>query len=502
MTTIAVDQKRKEPSVTAPSATRPLLHFAPEQNWMNDPNGLVFHKGRYHLFYQCNPEGVVHANLSWGHASSTDLIDWEHHPVAIRDDEAGQIFSGSVVVDVGNTSGLGTTDDPALVALYTQAAQNPNRQSQALAYSIDDGLTWTKYAGNPVLDRGTSDFRDPKVFRYDGPAGAYWVMVAVEAVDRQAMLYRSDDLINWTFLSAFGPQRAVDGVWECPDLFPLAVEGDPGDVRWVLLISLNPGGIAGGSGTQYFIGDFDGVTFAADDDATGDAIDWLDFGRDCYAGVTFDALAQADRTLIAWMSNWDYVGSLHAADGTLRHPMMTLPRRLSLVSRDGSLRLRQQPVSVQLADERVLEDIPVAGSRVVFEEIPDAGRISVRIDVLGAAGFALRLRFDGADEGVVMLTYDADARQLSVGRTDGNVAIHDDFPGSQMMPVAGGNLIDLEIWLDRASIEVFADGGTRVLTDLLAPQHGRALAVEGVGGQVHIERIAVADAVGPDMPIG
>lgn len=212
MTTTALHQNHKEPSVTDAPAPRPLLHFAPEQNWMNDPNGLVFHKGRYHLFYQCNPEGVVHANLSWGHASSTDLINWEHHPVAIRDDEAGQIFSGSAVVDVGNTSGFGTADEPALVALYTQASQNPNRQSQALAYSTDDGLTWTKYAGNPVLDRGTSEFRDPKVFRYEGEDGSYWVMVAVEAEDRQVLLHRSDDLINWRFLSAFGPERAVDGV--------------------------------------------------------------------------------------------------------------------------------------------------------------------------------------------------------------------------------------------------------------------------------------------------
>lgn len=464
-------------------ALRPLLHFAPERNWINDPNGLVFHKGRYHLFYQCNPEGDGHAHLSWGHASSADLVDWEHHPVAIRDDEDGQIFSGSVVIDHGNTSGLGTADAPALVALYTLAA--PGSQSQALAYSTDDGMTWTKYAGNPVLDRGTAEFRDPKVFRYEGPSGSYWVMAAVEAEDRQVLLHRSDDLIHWTFLSAFGPARAVDGVWECPDLFPLAVDGDPTDVRWVLLISLNPGGVAGGSGTQYVIGRFDGVTFTPDEEA-GDAIDWLDFGRDCYAGVTFDGLAREDRTLIAWMSNWDYARELPAAGGPLSLGMMTLPRKLSLVRFDGRVRLRQESIGAATAPVQVLED-QHADAAVVLGELPDAARVSLRVELADAAGFLLRVRGASPVHGGVEVAYDRADGILSVDRRDGAEQLPGGFASVESMPVSGGDAIELEIWLDRSSIEIFADGGTRSLTDLLAPQAGRALAIEGRGGAVRVQ---------------
>ncbi|GAT72148.1 glycoside hydrolase family 32 protein [Microbacterium hydrocarbonoxydans] len=479
--------------MTDAPAPRPLLHFAPERNWINDPNGLVFHKGRYHLYYQCNPDGVIHDHLSWGHASSTDLVEWDHHPVAIRNDEAGEIYSGSAVVDRGNTSGLGSADAPALVALYTQASKHPNHQAQALAHSVDDGLTWTKYAGNPVLDRGTGEFRDPKVFRYEGPAGSYWVMVAVEATDRQVLLHRSDDLTRWTFLSSFGPERAVDGVWECPDLFPLAVDGDPSDVRWVLLISLNPGGIAGGSGTQYVIGRFDGVTFTADADATGEAIDWLDFGRDCYAGVTFDGLAREDRTLIAWMSNWDYARYLPFTEGTLQHGMMALPRRLSLVRVDGRLRLRQQPITASPGEEQVTQGVLVDAPRAIGE-LPDAGRITVRIDTQEASGFRLRLNGDSPEGGGVVLAYDRGARRLTLDRRHGADGIHESFGSVESMPVSGGHVIELVIWIDRASVEVFADGGTRVLTDLIAPQQGRVLAVEGIGGEVRVDRIAVAPA--------
>ena len=490
--------------MTDTSARRPVLHFTPEQNWLNDPNGLVFHRGRYHLYYQCNPDGVIHDHLSWGHASSADLVTWEHHPIAIRHDEDGEIYSGSVVVDRRNTSGLGSADAPALVALYTQASKHPNRQSQALAFSTDDGLTWTKYSGNPVLDRGTGEFRDPKVFRYEGPAGSYWVMVAVEAVDRQVLLYRSDDLTQWTFLSSFGPARAVGGVWECPDLFPLAVDGDPSDVRWVLVISLSPGGIAGGSGTQYVIGRFDGVTFTADADAADDDIDWLDFGRDCYAGVTFDNLPREERTLIAWMSNWDYARYLPFAEGVLQYGMMTLPRRLSLVRADGPLhsdgpiRIRQQPVTGPLGEETTVDAVPVDARVALIETLPDAGRIAVRVDTQDASGFALRLRCDASGEGGVVLAYDRGARQLSLDRRQGGEGLHESFPSIDVMPVAGGHLVELVIWLDRASVEVFADGGTRVLTDLIAPQPGAALAMEGIGGVVHVERITVAAAAGEE----
>jgi fructan beta-fructosidase len=241
---------------------RPQFHYSPAKNWMNDPNGLVYYQGQYHLFYQYNPLGNTWGNMSWGHAVSPDLVHWKELPVAIPYDATELIFSGSAVVDKDNTSGFGTKANPPLVAIYTSA--KPGSQSQSLAYSTDGGLTFTKYG--TVLDIGSAEFRDPKVFWY-APANA-WRMVVVKATEHKVSIYSSPNLKDWTHLSDFGPTGAVGGVWECPDLFPLAVNGDPRNVKWVLVVNLNPGGIAGGSGGQYFVGDFDGTTFTTDDPAT------------------------------------------------------------------------------------------------------------------------------------------------------------------------------------------------------------------------------------------
>lgn len=264
---------------------RPALHFTPERNWMNDPNGLVYDDGTWHLFFQHNPYGTRWGNMSWGHATSTDLVHWEEQPVAIPQTFDGSgtaiedIFSGSVVVDEQNTSGFGTADDPPMVAIYTSAytpahPTHAGKQAQSLAYSTDDGQTWTKYEGNPVVDRGSANFRDPKVIRYTDPetGESYWVMVAVEALQYKVVLYRSDDLKTWTHLSDFGPANATGGIWECPDLFPLAVDGDPSNVKWVMVVNLNPGSVAGGSGGQYFVGEFDGTTFTSESTVTDDSL--------------------------------------------------------------------------------------------------------------------------------------------------------------------------------------------------------------------------------------
>ena len=239
---------------------RPQFHYTPAKNWMNDPNGLVYYKGEYHLFYQHNPFGDQWGHMSWGHAVSRDLVHWNELPVAIPEEGGEAIFSGSAVVDHHNTSDFGTRKNPPMVAIYTSA--RPGSQAQSLAYSTDRGRTWTKYAGNPVLDIGSGEFRDPKVFWY--APERKWVMAVVKAVDRKVQLYSSPNLKRWTHMSDFGPANAVGGAWECPDLFPLAVDGNPRKSKWVLLVSLNPGGIAGGSGMQYFVGDFDGTRFRAD----------------------------------------------------------------------------------------------------------------------------------------------------------------------------------------------------------------------------------------------
>lgn len=248
---------------------RPAFHYTPAKNWMNDPNGMVFHKGVYHLYYQHNPSGNTWGNMSWGHATSTDLTHWKEQPLAISADDQEDVFSGSVVVDKDNSSGFGTAENPPLVAIYTSAYKDASAhrglQAQSLAYSLDDGQTWTKYSGNPVLNRNSANFRDPKVVWYDNPAGGgYWVMTAVEAQEHKVVLYKSANLKDWSALSEFGPANATGGQWECPDLFPLAVDGDPSNVKWVMVVNINPGGVAGGSAGQYFVGNFDGTTFTSE----------------------------------------------------------------------------------------------------------------------------------------------------------------------------------------------------------------------------------------------
>ncbi|WP_115788884.1 GH32 C-terminal domain-containing protein [Arthrobacter silvisoli] len=255
---------------------RPYLHYTPEKNWMNDPNGLVYHNGKYHMYYQYNPNGTRWGDMSWGHASSTDLIHWQEQPLAISRGLNGngqaieEIFSGSVVEDPLNSSGFGSLQNPPLVAIYTSnyTSAHPTlagQQAQSLAFSLDDGQSWTKYSGNPVLTRNTSSFRDPKVFWYDNPSGPdYWVMAAVEADEHRVLLYKSSNLKDWSYLSDFGPANAFGGQWECPDLFPLAVDGDPNNIKWVLTVNINPGAVAGGSGGQYFVGTFNGTTFTAE----------------------------------------------------------------------------------------------------------------------------------------------------------------------------------------------------------------------------------------------
>ncbi|RAG84030.1 glycoside hydrolase family 32 protein [Streptacidiphilus pinicola] len=316
---------------------RPQFHFSPTQNWMNDPNGLIWYRGQYHLFFQYNPSGNTWGNMSWGHAVSTDLVHWKQLPVAIPQDSDEMVFSGSVVLDKDNSSGLGTTANPPLVAVYTSLVKATGIQRQSLAYSIDGGLTWTKYAGNPVLDRNSQNFRDPKVFWY-GPARR-WLMAVALSDQHKVSFYSSTDLKNWTHLSDFGPAGATGGAWECPDLFPLPVDGNPGSTKWVLVVGTQS--IAGGTGTQYFTGDFNGTTFTTDDPASytpppGTTLD--DFESGTYGDWTTTGTAfgtgPASGTLpnqqtVSGYQGTSYVNSYHGGDastGTLTSPTFTLSR--------------------------------------------------------------------------------------------------------------------------------------------------------------------------------
>jgi levanase len=319
---------------------RPQAHFTPAQNWMNDPNGLIWYKGQYHLFFQYNPSGDTWGNMSWGHAVSPDLVHWKELPVAIPQDDQEMIFSGSVVLDRQNSTGFGTRANPPLVAVYTSLRKASGKQQQALAYSTDGGSTWTKYAGNPVLDIDSANFRDPKVFWY--APDRRWLMTLALSDQHKVSFYSSTDLKSWTHLSDFGPAGAIGGVWECPDLFPLPVDGNPKKTKWVLVVGLNPGSIAGGSGTQYFVGDFDGIRFTSDDTATytppsGTVVE--DFESGTYGGWTttgtaFGAApatgALAGQQTVTGFQGRYVVNGFNGGDGptgTLTSPAFTIGRR-------------------------------------------------------------------------------------------------------------------------------------------------------------------------------
>lgn len=457
---------------------RPALHFAPASTWANDPNGLIWHAGAWHLFFQHNPFGTGWGNMSWGHASAPDLFAWTEHDVALPATDSEEIFSGSCVFDAANSSGLGTAANPPLVAVYTAqyrpASPRYGTQAQALAVSLDAGLSWTPYAGNPVLDRGSKDFRDPKVIRY----ADHWVMVAVEAEDRYVVFYRSDNLIDWRFLSRFGPAHAVGGAWECPDLFELPVEGSA-ERRWVLLVSINPGSVAGGGGTQYFVGDFDGVTFTPDrlvESTDLRAYDWLDHGRDYYAAVSFADVPDGRRILLGWMSNWDYCRESPLTGG---RGMMSVARELSLVRDGDRVRLRQQPVR-ELGERlgppaTVLDDTAFTGRRQLKPLA--AGSIEIELSRVPS-------RFEVVIGGAVVSVAEG---VLSVDRSRAGLRdFHPDFAGRSWvdLPVSEGPL-RMTIVVDAVSVEVFAADGLACLTNL-----------------VYFDEPAQPVTVGGDDPVG
>ena len=413
---------------------RPLFHFAPERNWMNDPNGLIYYKGKYHLFFQHNPEGDEWGNMSWGHATSTDLIHWQELPVAIPYSATHGIFSGSAVVDYFNTSGFGSLDNPAMVAIYTDHKHDETHQAQSLAYSVDEGLTWTKYESNPVLDLSMKDFRDPKVSW--NTTNEAWVMSVVKPQEFTVCFYQSFDLKNWSLLSEFTNTNGTDGVWECPDLFPLAVDGDPAKIKWVLFISVNPGGLTGGSGTHYFIGDWDGKEFIADDRITR----WLDYGRDNYAGVTWNDAPDNRRIYLGWMNNWDYAKILPANP---HRGSMTAPRELKLITNDNKIVLVQAPI----------KEVITIGAIQKFTIAPKAVKSGIRLTDVDNRSIDI-----GYD--VVVKTLYLDRSQMCNGGIVGDI---------QTAPLdCKGQSFDIEVILDHGSIEIFTGDGTISITALLA----------------------------------
>lgn len=465
---------------------RPQYHFSPAVNWTNDPNGLVFYDGEYHLFYQYNPFGDVWGHMSWGHAVSPDLVHWQHLPVAIPEENGVMAFSGSAVVDWKNTTGFGRDGKPPLVAIYTGYREGDKNQSQYIAYSTDRGRSWTRYAKNPVIDVGSTEFRDPKVFWHEPTRK--WVMVLSLAAEHRMRFYGSPDLKQWTQLSEFGPAAAVGGVWECPDLFELPVDGDAGNTRWVLIVNLNPGAIAGGSGTQYFIGRFDGTRFTPDDTQTR----WADYGKDFYAAVSFGDVPASDgrRLWLGWMNNWLYGNQIPTSPW---RSAQSIPRTLSLTKTATGIRLAQTPVQelqkLRGAPIRVASQ-PIAAGSASLAAKGIAGKaleIVAKFEAGTAAEFGLKIRTGGKEETVIGV--DARAGQLFVDRTkSGNVDFRPEFTGRHAAPITlDKGRVRLHVFVDWSSVEVFAQGGTAVITDQVFPAaDSEGVALYAVGGDARL----------------
>lgn len=452
---------------------RPNYHFTPEQNWMNDPNGMVFFNGEYHLFYQHHPEGTTWGPMHWGHAISSDMVNFEHRPIALYPDENGTIFSGSAVVDWEDTTGF-FGGKPGLVAIFTHHDTVPGtdlvRERQSLAYSVDFGRSWIKYRDNPVLESDRFvDFRDPKVFWH--PDTKRWIMIL--ASGQSVCLYHSINLKEWTFSSEFGQGNGSHaGVWECPDLFPLPVNGDPSHTKWVMIVSVGGGpDHIEGSRTQYFIGEFDGCSFVNDNPS--DTVLWLDHGRDNYAGVSWSDIPEEDgrRIFLAWMSNGKYA-NVTPTEGW--RSAMTIPRTLSLESRNGQVRLIQKPIQeLQRIRTPILSlentSLEEAQLRLSGLELDSFELIAEFVPGI-TEDFSIKVRKSDSQQTVI--GYKGSENEIFVDRTlSGIIDFQEGFVGTHAVKLMTQNeLIKLHIFVDRSSVEVFVNDGIAVITDLIFPE--------------------------------
>ncbi len=444
---------------------RPLYHHAPQYGWMNDPNGMFYKDGLWHLYYQYNPYGSKWENMSWRHSTSKDLINWEDQGIALKPDALGMIFSGSAVVDHNNTYGAG---EDAIIAMYTSAGTS---QMQSVASSKDGGKTFTPYAANPVITL-ESEARDPKVFW--NPETKKWNMVLAHALDHEMLIFSSDNLRDWNLESSFGKGLgAQGGVWECPDLFELDVEGEQGK-KWVLICNINPDGPFGGSGTQYFVGDFDGKTFTVDTDADGNVpTKWMDYGKDFYATVTWSDAPENRRTAIGWMSNWQYANEIPTMQFRSAN---TLPREVKLFrAADGQI-YTATPPSPELLSLRgkavaSAKFTPNAKGRLFNLPATNDGACEVVVDIEAKNGSKVSLTFANSKDEKSVVIYDPATHEVSFDRTQsGIVDFSNDFPAVTVTPTHELNgKVSLRIFLDRSSIEVFGNDGRFAMTNLVFP---------------------------------
>lgn len=442
---------------------RPVYHHTPVYGWMNDPNGMFYKDGVYHLYFQYNPYGSVWGNMHWGHSTSTDLMHWNFEGCAIVPDAWGAIFSGSCVVDHNNTAGFGKD---AVIAFYTSAKASPwgDVQSQSMAYSLDNGKTFTKYEGNPILTSSERDFRDPKVFWY--APGKHWVMML--AVGQHMEIYSSANLKEWKKESEFGAmQGAHGGVWECPDLVEIPVEGTR-EKKWVLICNLNPGGPFGGSAAQYFVGSFDGKKFVNESPTQ---TKWMDWGKDNYATVTWNNVPDGRCIALGWMSNWQYANNVPTRQYRSAN---TLARDLTLYREGQELYLKSTPAvevkkargkKVSIPSFRVSEKHEIVN---LFEDNQGAYEVEILIQNAGASKIAFCLLNDKGEK--VSMYYDLNRKQFVMDRSEsGTVDFSKDFPAVTVAPANVDKELTLRLFVDRSSIEAFGEDGKFVMTNLVFP---------------------------------
>ncbi|MEO9031825.1 MAG: glycoside hydrolase family 32 protein [Ginsengibacter sp.] len=465
--TIIVFSLRCDAQKTYQEIYRPQVHFSPKEHWINDPNGMVYYKGVYHLFFQYYPDSSVWGPMHWGHATSNDLVHWEEQPIALYPDSLGYIFSGSAVVDENNTSGLGSNGKVPLIAIYTshdpvgEKAGRNDFQNQSIAYSLDDGKTWRKFSGNPVLKNpGITDFRDPKVMWYK--PGKKWIMTL--ATKDRVTFFSSPDLKNWKKESEFGQDAgAHGGVWECPDLFTL---DDNGKKIWVLIANINPGGPNPGSGTQYFTGSFDGHKFTT----TNKQTKWLDYGPDDYAGITWSNTGNR-KIFLGWMSNWLYANVVPTYKW---RNAMTIPRELKIKHIGNDIVVASEPVK----ELKIIEEQSIVVKNKTITDRFDIGqkikgvkfpcRLNLGMDSI--KDFSIVLSNDKGEQLVV--GFDKSNNQFYIDRTkSGKTDFQKDFAAKDTARrFIKSQKMDVSLIIDVSSVELFADNGLTVMTALFFPR--------------------------------
>jgi fructan beta-fructosidase len=462
---------------------RPQFHHSPPIGWTNDPNGMVYFDGEYHLFYQHYPDSTVWGPMHWGHAVSKDLVHWENLPIALYPDSLGYIFSGSAVVDTKNTAGFGQNGQPPLVAMFTlhdmkrEKDGTNSHESQGIAYSNDRGRTWKMYEGNPVMPNpgGVRDIRDPKLIWHE--ATKQWVVTL--AVGDHIEFWAAPDLKKWTKLSEFGKTYGGHGgVWECPDLFPMKVEGTE-ETKWVLIVNINPGGPNGGSVGQYFVGNFDGKTFTLDPGFAKQVPlgkgAWMDWGKDNYAAVTWSDAPDGRRLLLGWMSNWEYANQVPT--GVWRNAM-TLVRSMSLSKNAKGYYLKAEPVqeqqalrskTMELQKTELTAPVDITGS---LGFVPTLSEMELEFEMADANAGSFGVELSNTKGETYRIGYDAKAKQFFSDRSkSGDASFSEKFAAkaSTAPRFAEGNKLTMHLFFDVASAELFADGGSTVMTEIFFP---------------------------------